>query len=86
MTNPASRTRGGGAALQLDTDRVSVAQATDPPWSDTFWPVAQRRCPLTRAAWRTGDPDVVAVVARVHPPIACPAARRHRHLQAVGGG
>lgn len=32
-------------------------------------------CPLVRAAVRTGDPLVVAVVIAVHPPYRCHAAQ-----------
>jgi hypothetical protein len=33
-------------------------------------------CPLIRAAARSGDPVIVAAVARLHPISLCPAAQR----------
>jgi len=80
MTNPPDLTGVGGAAVvRVGDSPRTIPQRTDGPviprQSD------QARCPLIRAAWRTADPDVVAVIASVHPPRRCPAARR-----AVGRG
>lgn len=63
-----------GAPVQLlNTDEWTVPRTPD-----------QARCPLIRAAWRLGDPDVIAVVARVHPARYCPAARRSARSRAGG--
>lgn len=49
------------------------SQAAD---SATSTASVQRECPLVRAAVRLGDPRVLAAVARIHPALCCPAARR----------
>jgi hypothetical protein len=38
--------------------------------------VLQARCPIVPTAARTGDLAVTAVIAYVHPPEFCPAARK----------
>jgi hypothetical protein len=38
--------------------------------------VLQARCPIVRAAARTGDLAVTGVIDYVHPPEFCPAARK----------
>ena len=45
---------------------------------DLTGPSDRRRalCPLIRAAARSGDPVIVAAVARLHPISLCPAAQR----------
>jgi hypothetical protein len=44
----------------------------------TTIPAGRARCPLLRAAVRSGDPRQVAAVERWHPAPRCPAARQER--------
>lgn len=84
MTKPPAADRGLAVETDVNPSRT-LPQAHPLPRSDTF-PASQRRCPLVAAVRRDGDPDLTAVVLRLHPPVSCPAARRARHLQAVSGG
>jgi hypothetical protein len=47
--------------------------------------LAQRDCPLVRAVLRLGDPELLLILARVHPPRSCPAARRTRRKATARG-
>jgi hypothetical protein len=57
---------------------MRVTQAREPV--PLHRPTAEQResCPLVRAAIHLGDPRTLAVVARIHPALCCPAARRER--------
>ncbi len=64
-----------------DTPRGRPGQETAPQddaQGDGISHRLQRQCPLVRAALYLGDPAVLAVVARIHPALCCPAARRER--------
>lgn len=54
-------TRGGG-----DKRRIAAAALR----------LQAERCPWMRAAYRLGDPMVIAVVVRLHSPAQCQAVRR----------
>ena len=60
--------------LSMPSDQVRLRAASP----DLTGPSDRRRalCPLIRAAARSGDPVIVAAVARLHPARLCPAAQR----------
>lgn len=71
--NRAAQTVDGSIAM-VDQTFPIIARAAD-----------QSRCPLLRAALRLHDVDALRVVARLHPPRYCPAARRAARLAVSGG-
>jgi hypothetical protein len=55
---------------------TSIRRTAGPATDLICWRLRQqRRCPLVRAALRTGDPDVLAAILHWHPVTMCPAAR-----------
>ena len=62
--DPGQRPAGAGLAVPCSPDLAPLRR------------VLQARCPIVRAAARTGDLAVIAVIAYARPPEFCPAARK----------